>query len=556
MKRSNSTKKPQENTLFSYFNRVKDPAAKPKESLSSIITKTTSQSSTVTNKSNSSNSGSTTKAVMPTTRAQQSYMNLDASPSIDLTQDDDDLIVIPPMPKRQPQNSQTISSSQGSFASQSSFGSRSREHNEEMINTSKYNKKGWSAKAKELGPKASPQDPSFLSSQENQNAQRFEKLVLKKPRITPKPSYDWVSPDDVAPYSSNYRPYSKLEGSTINIKRPEITVQSYSSMTNNYSQDSTGSTGKRGWDDSFGSSSPSTPSYPAGRDSSTNNSTSKPGWEESYGSFSSSFGSPSFSQQDYGSSSQYKYGASSASKSEQYAAPSYTSQKFGSTSSASSTTPASATRPFTSTTNQAKMDAAAFWDEALNEKKKTKNDDAFYAKVKQENFTSNSGYNNSSSSNYAKIKNERFTTNNGYNNKSNNGYNTSNNSYNNTSNSDSSGGYYGKVKMEKFASKIGFNNLSNNATSNKEYAPELSDEQQRVLNMVMNEKMSLFFTGSAGTGKSVLLRAIIEKLGERYGSQLAVTASTGIAACNINGCTLHRLVINFKITCQMCNPDN
>lgn len=86
--------------------------------------------------------------------------------------------------------------------------------------------------------------------------------------------------------------------------------------------------------------------------------------------------------------------------------------------------------------------------------------------------------------------------------------------------------------------------LANQAQFNmpmeSEYTPELSDEQKRVFDMVVNENQSLFFTGSAGTGKSVLLRAIISTLRERYGSRVAITASTGIAACNIGGCTLHR----------------
>jgi ATP-dependent DNA helicase PIF1 len=32
---------------------------------------------------------------------------------------------------------------------------------------------------------------------------------------------------------------------------------------------------------------------------------------------------------------------------------------------------------------------------------------------------------------------------------------------------------------------------------------------------------------------------MIEALQMKYGSAVAITASTGIAACNINGCTLH-----------------
>ncbi|EPX71578.1 pif1 helicase Pfh1 [Schizosaccharomyces octosporus yFS286] len=70
----------------------------------------------------------------------------------------------------------------------------------------------------------------------------------------------------------------------------------------------------------------------------------------------------------------------------------------------------------------------------------------------------------------------------------------------------------------------------------------LSDEQKRILDMVVEQQHSIFFTGSAGTGKSVLLRKIIEALKMKYRKQtdrVAVTASTGLAACNIGGVTLH-----------------
>ncbi|KAG9104393.1 hypothetical protein FRC06_002947 [Ceratobasidium sp. 370] len=61
----------------------------------------------------------------------------------------------------------------------------------------------------------------------------------------------------------------------------------------------------------------------------------------------------------------------------------------------------------------------------------------------------------------------------------------------------------------------------------------LSDEQRSVLDMVLSGK-SVFFTGSAGTGKSVLLRQIIHSLSESdKNHRIAVTASTGIAAVNI-----------------------
>jgi ATP-dependent DNA helicase PIF1 len=70
----------------------------------------------------------------------------------------------------------------------------------------------------------------------------------------------------------------------------------------------------------------------------------------------------------------------------------------------------------------------------------------------------------------------------------------------------------------------------------------LSQEQQRVLDLVVNQSKSVFFTGSAGTGKSVLMRAIIAELRKKFSKEpdrVAVTASTGLAACNIGGVTLH-----------------
>ena len=60
--------------------------------------------------------------------------------------------------------------------------------------------------------------------------------------------------------------------------------------------------------------------------------------------------------------------------------------------------------------------------------------------------------------------------------------------------------------------------------------------------MVVEESKSVFFTGSAGTGKSVLLREIIKELHRKHAKRpdsVAVTASTGIAACNIGGVTIH-----------------
>ena len=69
---------------------------------------------------------------------------------------------------------------------------------------------------------------------------------------------------------------------------------------------------------------------------------------------------------------------------------------------------------------------------------------------------------------------------------------------------------------------------------------QLSHEQKLVLTRVRKGE-SVFFTGSAGTGKSVLLREIIRacRSGGLSSSAVAVTASTGIASVNVGGGTLH-----------------
>ncbi|XP_063989772.1 ATP-dependent DNA helicase PIF1 [Diachasmimorpha longicaudata] len=67
-------------------------------------------------------------------------------------------------------------------------------------------------------------------------------------------------------------------------------------------------------------------------------------------------------------------------------------------------------------------------------------------------------------------------------------------------------------------------------------AVPLTDEQKTVLEAVLRGK-NIFFTGSAGTGKSFLLKRIISELPP---DATTATASTGVAACHIGGITLHQ----------------
>ncbi|XP_017856975.1 PREDICTED: ATP-dependent DNA helicase PIF1 [Drosophila arizonae] len=75
--------------------------------------------------------------------------------------------------------------------------------------------------------------------------------------------------------------------------------------------------------------------------------------------------------------------------------------------------------------------------------------------------------------------------------------------------------------------------LANNTES--EDSLRLSAEQMEVLRACTSGK-NVFFTGSAGTGKSFLLRKIISALPP---DGTVATASTGVAACLIGGTTLH-----------------
>lgn len=83
---------------------------------------------------------------------------------------------------------------------------------------------------------------------------------------------------------------------------------------------------------------------------------------------------------------------------------------------------------------------------------------------------------------------------------------------------------------------------SNNSSNPGSGIVELSPEQARIIDHVMTGD-NIFFTGSAGTGKSVVLRQLVKALHSKYGySKVGVTASTGMAACNIEGQTVHKFL--------------
>ncbi|KAI5950864.1 RRM3 [Candida jiufengensis] len=81
---------------------------------------------------------------------------------------------------------------------------------------------------------------------------------------------------------------------------------------------------------------------------------------------------------------------------------------------------------------------------------------------------------------------------------------------------------------------------------------DLSPEQMEIIDKVVNKKLNVFYTGSAGTGKSVVLRALVKRLKAIYRDNIGVTAPTGMAACNINGQTIFRYL---EIGLGLQNPN-
>ena len=79
----------------------------------------------------------------------------------------------------------------------------------------------------------------------------------------------------------------------------------------------------------------------------------------------------------------------------------------------------------------------------------------------------------------------------------------------------------------------------------------LTKDQKDALEL-MESGYNVFLTGKAGTGKSYLLEYFISKSKERN-KRILITASTGIAAINIGGATVHR---TFKVPIDMMKIHN
>lgn len=78
---------------------------------------------------------------------------------------------------------------------------------------------------------------------------------------------------------------------------------------------------------------------------------------------------------------------------------------------------------------------------------------------------------------------------------------------------------------------------------------KLSDEQQRLFDLLENTNEHIFVTGKAGTGKSLLLQYFRQKSQKK----LVVVAPTGVAALNVRGQTIHSL---FRIPPAFIRKDS
>lgn len=91
------------------------------------------------------------------------------------------------------------------------------------------------------------------------------------------------------------------------------------------------------------------------------------------------------------------------------------------------------------------------------------------------------------------------------------------------------------IYRKKYQSKYHGNDLAKPRKTKIKW----TDQQKKIVDAVTGGQ-SVFISGSAGTGKTVLVEHIIKQLKKIHGrSKVVVTGSTGAAACAIRGQTLH-----------------
>jgi len=66
---------------------------------------------------------------------------------------------------------------------------------------------------------------------------------------------------------------------------------------------------------------------------------------------------------------------------------------------------------------------------------------------------------------------------------------------------------------------------------------KFDENDENIINLAVNTRTNIFLHGPGGTGKSTLLKEICERSKNK---KVVATATTGVAAINIKGCTLHR----------------
>ena len=93
---------------------------------------------------------------------------------------------------------------------------------------------------------------------------------------------------------------------------------------------------------------------------------------------------------------------------------------------------------------------------------------------------------------------------------------------------------YKVVKKTKTKDKSTHANTLTNREGKQNFPEENNEDYKKVLSLLMNGE-NVFLTGYAGTGKSYILNKLKEKLKKK----LTITSTTGIAAVNVKGQTLH-----------------